>query len=160
MSTLFLDIDGVLNEREFLLSLPKPHGLLRLEEGWDPAQHIDPKRVAILNTIIASTGCDVVLSSSWREAFGIRDTLKALRARGYEHGLLDGTPRLRGHDRYVELRRWLEQHPSHAEGEFVILDDDEDAGVGFGARFLHCTKGLTAELAERAILMLGRRPVA
>jgi len=156
VSTLFLDLDGCLNTDAFLAALPKPRGLLRVEDV-DCSSHIDPARVVHLNRIVQETGCRVVLSSSWRHMFGVDATLLALRARGYVGEIHDRTPKLSvsPNPRWKEIAAWLQMNPDH--GEFVVIDDFEDAGVGFGARFLHCTKGLTDELAERAVLMLGRR---
>lgn len=153
---LFLDIDGVLNDIDFLMHLPKP------EEGtvikpytanYDPAEMIDPARVARLNRIIEGADVDVVLSSSWRIPYELERVEGFLRARGFTGFLYDKTPHIGSSSRSQEIRRWLNQLAG--EFQFVILDDMEDAGVGFGYRFVRVPNGLEDTHVEAARRVLG-----
>jgi hypothetical protein len=70
---LFLDIDGVLNSEE-----------------WMRAGHMkdidrdafSPELCARLERVIQATGCDIVISSSWRIGHSTDEILGHLRARG------------------------------------------------------------------------------
>jgi hypothetical protein len=49
---VFLDVDGVLNGHQF--------------DAIAASNRIDPRCVDHLNTVLDTTGCDIVLSSAWR----------------------------------------------------------------------------------------------
>lgn len=154
MKVLFLDIDGVLNSSAYLLALAKADpGVKVVDGGWDFTDHLDPARVMKLNAIVDATSCNVVLSSSWRCMRSIGEVQRMLRHRGYTGRLSSTTPRLMGHERHVEIRRWLEGKPVD---RFAILDDDQDAGVGFGHWFVRTADGIEDEHVERVIEVLGR----
>ena len=117
---LFLDIDGVLNNfthTAWMLHGPKASNR-RL--GW-----LDPAAVDRLNRVVSTTGCRLVLSSTWR-IFGRPIVQRALTDAGLRHNLWSETPwfsfpgRRRGH----EIQAWLNAH--RPVERFVILDDDAD----------------------------------
>jgi hypothetical protein len=118
-ATLFLDVDGVLNSTRYWWKCDRDLPL-------GQAGAIDPAAVERLNRIIDATGCDVVLSSSWRGNGSKRQLLRVeamLRERGYRHGLCGATPHL-WEDRHVEIADWLDRYPPV---RFIVLDDDLDA---------------------------------
>jgi hypothetical protein len=151
---LFLDVDGVLNSSDFLRAIPKPEpGTIFVPSKlgirhFDPADMIDPVRVERLNRIVRGLDVDVVVSSSWRHAYELEQLEEFLKSRGYEGSLYDVTPKLSGHERHVEIKRWLSQ--LSGEPRFVVIDDDQDAGVGFGHRYVQTVNGLEEEHVERA----------
>jgi hypothetical protein len=116
---LFLDIDGVLNSTRYWWASDRS-----LPMG--KAGAVDPDAVARLNQIVDATGCEVVLSSSWRGTGDARQRAVVeamLHERGYRHRLYDMTPLL-----------WTERHKEIGEvvdriqpKRFVVLDDDLDA---------------------------------
>jgi hypothetical protein len=145
---IFLDIDGVLNSAQFLADNTNGEGVVIVDGAFDATGHIDPLRVARLNRLIDATGAGVVLSSSWRKLFGLERTQSSLRAKGFAHQITDCTVRLVGEPRHVEIESYLAALSTRPR--FVILDDDEDAGVEFGPNFIHVPDGLEDEHVERA----------
>lgn len=151
---IFLDIDGVLNSRRFIEESTDGEGVIIVNGELDATAHIDPSRVVRLNALIAATGSRVILSSSWRQSFGLEKTQRSLRARGFAHELADCTARFVGEDRHVEIRHYLS---SFAEPpSFVILDDAVEAGTGFGERFVHVADGLEDAHVAIAVELLSR----
>lgn len=136
-AVLFLDFDGVLN---FTAMTPQAHACTCGDDAACTASgiaaNLSRERVELVNAVIAETGADVVLSTSWRKAFDVAALSHALadagligrvigetissartfwRARGLEADLMQ-----RGH----EIAAWLLTHPSTERA--VILDDDGD----------------------------------
>jgi len=68
---VFLDIDGVLNSSEYFANV-KPEAV-----EWD---NIDESKVQLLKEIQNDTGCDFVMSSSWRNGW-----LKLRKYKMYKH---------------------------------------------------------------------------
>lgn len=121
MNVIFLDIDGVLNNRR---TPNMNHAVWR----------IDPQNVARLNCIIeAVDDLTIVLSSSWR--YSVRSGNVDLNALLQEYGFI-GDPIIErticddewmeehSEERGHEIQRWLDEHPEVER--FVILDDDDD----------------------------------
>ena len=127
-SVIFLDIDGVLNCRT-------SKSYVTMEDG-DEFTGIDKDKVRRLASIVAATGADLVLSSSWKngwfqnsgllfEQAGLANHAKYLTRHLYKKGKLilrDKTPNsYKG--RGYEIRFWLKTHPETKA--WVILDDEE-----------------------------------
>jgi hypothetical protein len=148
---LFLDIDGVLNSRRFFVGRyngADPDGMT-----WEESQ-IDPAAVAILNRILAETGAECVLSSTWRlmhPTFWIEDMLAG---RGFTGRIIDATPDLNDKPRGLEIQAWLDAQREQPPA-FAIVDDDEDM-VHLSHRLVRTTfdEGLTEADASRLIAML------
>lgn len=150
MLVTFLDIDGVLNSRDWWLRRP-PH----TEEGeslsdaerryrW-ARRNLDPAAIARLQRIVDATKTCVVLSSSWRTMTKLHEMTYYLRHFGGEGTtlrLLGSTPDLRhgsypdtagggvkrslldGDTRGFEIRTWLDLIPTRDIESYVVLDDD------------------------------------
>lgn len=147
---VFLDFDGILNCRRFLRDhAAKSGSRIVAASAWRPEDHLDPARVARLNAIVADDFARVVVSSSWRCAFDLPRLRELLEGAGFVGEIIDRTPWLVGHGRHVEIRRWLEATVI-APDRFVILDDDQEAGVGFGSRYVFVPDGLEDEHVDRA----------
>ena len=124
-NVVFLDFDGVLNGRQYLLA-PK------LGEKIHERDDISPDAVALVNQILKRVeNAGVVVSSSWRIGRKRTELCDILNARGFEGIVVGMTPTLyrspdgveyvRGH----EIQKWLDE--THYEiGSFVIIDDDTD----------------------------------
>ena len=149
MKILFLDIDGVLNSRQYDRQKAQDDG------------NIDPTRLKLVAEILAQTGARVVLTSTWRlhwcpdgaSTDGIGRELQAFFA---SHGveLYDKTPILG--DRAKEVGAWLDAHPEVTH--FAILDDIK---FGWGELDSHVIKtdyligrGLMEKHVSAAIALL------
>lgn len=136
MKVLFLDVDGVLNRCGM------------------SAQGLESDKLGLLRRIIMETGCNVVLSSTWRKFDRLLVRIKA------EIELHDVTPCLdeiqgglwTAQPRGMEISTWLGNHPQVER--YVILDDDSDMGalkphlVGTQS-FIGLTPRIAAEVIER-----------
>lgn len=142
MKVLFLDIDGVVNKRE----------------NFNPANGrvafpIDRYCAFLVGRIQIATGCDVVLSSSWRHH---PDAVAEVENNVVK--ILDMTPTLSSM-RGDEINLWFSsiKHGAKYDVEkYAILDDDSDFYDDqplFKTTFID---GLTDEIAERVIEHLGR----
>jgi hypothetical protein len=106
---IFLDADGVMN------------GIRNWPENA-PRNWIDPRTVERLNQITTRTGAKLVISSSWRLFWDVKDILKKAGVTGT---VIGETPYLAGRDRGTEIQSWL---ADHRVDNYVILDDDSDMG--------------------------------
>ena len=161
MKIIFLDIDGVLNSREYFNSIPR--GVLY--------QEIDETKVELLKQIIDQTQAEIVLSSTWR---GLKDmgemnqphpmyTYLIETLAKYSLSIMSHTPVI-GEKRPLEIYTWLNNRVDTIE-EFVILDDDwgKDDYRPYGLEshliktsFYGENGGLQPQDVERVINMLRR----
>ena len=139
MKVLFLDIDGVVNK----------------QENYDRSKNMGPYPIDsycafLVGRIQLQTGCEVVLSSSWRiHPEGVQNVSKRVVR------LLDRTPCLPG-IRGDEVQAWLDKYPEF--DKYAILDDEMDFYVYQAPNFFKTTfqDGLTDEITEAVINHLGR----
>jgi hypothetical protein len=148
---LFLDIDGVLN---------------RLTGGrWPMA--MDARNVALLDAVVAETGCLVVISSTWRTLHELPTLVAMLVAAGFTHpeAVIGITPELshleegplwRPVERGEEIAQWRRDN-AHG-GPFCVWDDTPDMTAVWD-HFIHVSSatGVTEEDVRRTIRMLDRR---
>ena len=131
---IFLDIDGVLAPI-----------LNSLRYG-----DLDRACVGVLNEIVARSGADVVVSSSWRYGKSVPELQQILEDYGFTGRVVDKTPTEgRGSDRGEQIAAWLTEHPVAG---CVILDDHRDMGAlldhlvqtdaAVGLRSSHTTQAL------------------
>lgn len=107
MKILFLDIDGVANCKD---TIDRIGGLIG----------IDPHKAFMIGKIQLDTGCEVVLSSSWRHW---PEGVTEIESRIVK--LLDKTEAYSDTNfRGEEVRRWLKEHPKVEH--YAILDDESD----------------------------------
>lgn len=134
MKILFLDIDGCVNKRENFNPTSK-----------NTMYPLDSYCAFLVGRIQLQTGCEVVLSSSWRHDPDAVDQISE-----YVVKLLDMTPKLRKY-RGDEVQAWLDRHPE--TDKYAILDDDMDFYVYQAPNFFKTIfeDGLTDEIAEAVI---------
>ena len=131
MKIIFLDIDGVLNSRETIMSNHE-----KRQRGEFTTPKIDgcgsdvcaPHKTLVdrLNKITGQTGAYIVVSSTWRINKTVVELRELLRAFGVTGTVLDKTPRLFKR-RGFEIQEWLDKGSPYGEIEkFVIIDDDSD----------------------------------
>ena len=149
MKVIFLDVDGVLNNR---------HTRTRTGEGWC---FVDDFLVARVCKIVDATGAVIVLSSTWRDEWNVEDESRngsdfnELRAKFREFGMdfYDRTGAWQMRGRGWEILDWLERHESVES--FVILDDWNDMGpVRDHLILTNPSLGLTDEQVQEAIEIL------
>jgi hypothetical protein len=142
VKVLFLDIDGVVNKKNNFNPSSKM--------GLYP---IDAYCAFLVGRIQLATGCQVVLSSSWRHH---PDGVKNVSERVVE--LLDVTPVLDSGHRGDEVNAWLKAHPECTD--YAILDDDIDFHNDQHLFKTTFEEGLTDEIANRVIAYFNRESVA
>ncbi len=162
---LFLDIDGVLNS----------YGS-RFESGQTP---LDPANIACFNRIVAATGADIVVTSTWRYFTPFEELRGYFAEAGILGEIVDvapdliaglGTEAARLVTRGQEIHAWFKERgeldPCAPEDVFVILDDRTDLEPYLDRLVLTTIeRGLTDAEADRAIELLlapgaGSRPTA
>jgi len=145
---VFLDFDGVLNSRAFLV---RPEG---------SGDRLDPAAVSRLDQLAKRSGAKVVVTSTWRLKYSLSELSLMLREHGFEGEIIGATPALHlpgacdiEFVREQEIRSWLDEHPSVTD--YVVLDDlflEALAHVQVKTEF---EEGLTEEHVEIALSVLG-----
>jgi hypothetical protein len=146
---LFLDVDGVLNRC----------GMSN--------QGLETDKCDLLADLCRNTGCQVVVSSTWRWIPHCYERLLAMfQSRGIPHAgktecmsaptgatRADGVAILRQVPRRDEIAEWLSWHPEVTR--YAIVDDDSDADDGTG-RYVKTGsfEGLTPEKAAQLEALL------
>jgi len=140
MKALFLDVDGVLNTSNLLSSL------FISDKRSDP---VCLDRLVMVKRIVDSTGCVVVLSSSWRLTDTLRNRITTEAANAGVK-IYDITPDLPTEDRDIEILTWCELNSVKT---YAILDDLSlpDPNL-FQTTMLD---GLTNKIADSIIKHLG-----
>lgn len=120
MRVIFLDIDGVLNSKEFFQN----------RQPTQELNEIDEEKVKLLQQIVQATNAKIVLTSTWRiydKTDKVYQHLVGVLAK-YDLSIFDCTPWInedRPHEIAVWLSMWnaLRDVHEHIFG-FVSLDDD------------------------------------
>lgn len=151
MKIIFLDIDGVLNNRsfgEFLLSIRCNHINYHI---------LDPLCVRAFNRVLNNTDAKIVISSAWRVLKTLQEIERIFSRQGVDISgrIIDKTGKsnkLRGTD----IQKWLDQ-TDHNVTDFIIIDDGDDMGELIG----HLEKttwntGFTEQNADNVIRYLNK----
>lgn len=152
---LFLDIDGVLNtdrHRQRLAVAGRP-----LRDQLGPC--FDPLAVANLQSIVAATDADIVITSSWR--LQGEDVMNRAWCQRRMPGILVGVTPVVGTSYYcirgMEILRWIAENTADGEQvRYVIIDDCNDFLPEQTPLLVRTNPfvGLTASDAQRAIRIL------
>lgn len=150
MKIIFLDWDGVLNNRPYFVE----HKMSLVKALTNATPAFDPAAVERLNDLVAATGAWVVISSSWRNGRSLTSLRGHLARRGFRGYVYGKTPDLPGRERGDEIRQWLDRHPLVTS--FVVLDDDADM-TAVRENFVQTSMdtGLTDDHVTAAIALLG-----
>ena len=133
---VFLDIDGVLNCESFIHKLHKEklNHMSDYETIRDITETFMPSAIENLNNLIEQTGAEIVVSSSWRKLYTLKQLRGILKKNGFKYPeiIIDKTPNFNvqwnvEYCRGEEIYRWLEDK-DYLNHSFVILDDDSDMG--------------------------------
>ena len=151
MKIIFLDIDGVLNTKDYRENPEVDYF----------EQPISELHMCLLEYLVKTTGAKIVLSSTWREywekgeeqtdRFG--DYINKLFDK-YGLEIYDKTPELR--DRSDEIDAWKNLHQGEVES-YVILDDFDFDWSEENEKYLVKTSdeaGLDEEAVERTVGIL------
>lgn len=127
MRVIFLDIDGVLNNRasSSLWTVRLPRANMPGKTTPVPSFHADC--VARFNRLVEQTGAVVVISSTWGRVFDFSAVKRYLEDEGVCCDVIDKTPvymtcRPRGR----EIQQWLDDWQGEPIESFCILDDHDD----------------------------------
>ena len=162
---IFLDIDGVLNTKEWHSRMTKDTP--KDEYGYA----FDPVTVKNLAHIIDKTGADIVISSSWK-FYGVAKLRKMWEIRNLPGTILDITPNTISEEMLLnanleefqlgvcrgnEIKEWLSRH-KHEVSNYVIIDDFDDMlpEQEDHAVLTDSLIGITGSDAEKAIMILNR----
>ena len=117
MKYIFLDVDGVLNNKKHYSKQHKKYGGRFFCEDMP----FNPKSLVNLKKIIKKTGAKIVLSSSWRRT---TNGMIVLKARLMEYGIKihSTTPHIDGY-MGKEIKKWCEDNIK-AEDRILIIDDE------------------------------------
>lgn len=124
--------------------------------GNFPMDHL---AIENLNEIVEETGCDVILSSSWRYTTGLKGTQRKLKENGFKYELSGQTRTdLMTSERGREIQHWLDDNTEGTD-HYVIIDDDWQDIYGHHPENLVITKfntGLTDNKRKLAIEIIKR----
>lgn len=150
MKILFLDIDGVLNSEEWFSGTDSTPG----QQG-----KLDPRACTLLEQAIQQTGCQLVLSSSWRSSMSAQDVETLLHARGVHSAKVVGLtgPDFRTRDAAILL--WVEEN---GITEWAAIDDNTLPQVAALERAVKTEydKGMEPGHVEALVQILGLSEVA
>lgn len=150
LKVVFLDIDGVLNSRQYDLSRGDNEG------------NIDISRLSLIKQLVSCTGAQIVLTSTWRihwdpnveKTDSIGEEMEEIFLRN-GISLYDKTPEIND-DRAKEIKSWLEIHPDVVN--FVIIDDMKFGWGEFEANVVKTDyrigRGLEMQHVKTAIKLL------
>lgn len=140
---LFLDFDGVLNSTGWAVRTQQ-------KGVWG----IDRDTIPALQRILDATGCEIVVSSTWRLFHSLAELRRKLRLAGLRDPIpiIDRTPTLREGFRGAEVEAW--RSLICFQGPYVILDDDSDFYPEQPLIKTNGDVGLTFADASRAIRSL------
>lgn len=152
MRVLFLELDGVANSTAFFQASRHEPDM----RNWRSfLSHLDPTALRRLNALDAK----IVISSTWRLMLKLPKLRWLLENAGLKLEIIGITAEMfkpgGGHvERGIEIAHWLQQHPEVTG--YAIVDDDLDAGVGHGSRFVptDCATGLQDDHVVRLMTAL------
>lgn len=144
---IFLDVDGVLNSHTFAKRMLDEENVRVFSENI-----LDRRCLLLLSDIVTKTGAKIVVSSAWRKIPSAFDDLKS-QLEKYGMSVFDVTPYVGG-ERGDDITAWFNRNPG--EYRYVILDDDSDMTIHMDrlVKTNFYDRGLTRNLADRAISML------
>lgn len=163
MKVIFLDIDGVLNSTNDhkaifkITGKPTFMGPPKLQPGEQFTRenlNWGKRKTEWIHGICSRTGCDIVISSTWRLTFPFAyQYTEMFRAYGWSAPVINTIP-VTGGTRGDDIEAFINQ--SGFEGNYVILDDGSDFTLEQKANLVQTDRnvGLTVDDARRAIDIL------
>jgi histidinol phosphatase-like enzyme len=128
---LFLDFDGVLNSERSAavvhsITGENGYGLPYEELALTKANlKLDPIALRLLEYIVLTTKCDIVISSTWRMHLSLDKFTEIFKVYGLTiPGPIDKTSENEFRKRGSEIEKWLADHNEYTS--YVIIDDSSD----------------------------------
>ncbi len=118
MSYIFLDVDGVLNNKNHYERLHKKYGGKFFMENMP----FNLRSVKNLKKVVSKTNAKIILTSSWRHSERCMTVLKAVLA-WYGLKITDVTKDSKDHSRGLEILNYITEHKI-PEKEVIIIDDE------------------------------------
>lgn len=164
MKVIFLDIDGVLNSTTDFIEAQRREDCIN-----SGGEVISGGKLCLLEEIIEQTDAKIVLSSSWRELFSLKEIHEMFVVRGFTlpitvfagktecgYRSMDGTRELYGRSRLIQ--EWLDAKDNIES--YVIIDDmSEERFIELHEGHIVTTdmdNGLNLPAMSKAIDILGR----
>lgn len=149
---IFLDVDGVLNNKKHYKKLHKKYGGKFFAESMP----FNPRSLKNLRKIVKKTNAKIIISSSWRRD---PECMIVLKARLTEYGLkIHDTTKFINGSRGLEITEWLNRR--HNSYKYIIIDDNTYDSMDvshFGKLVLtNCNNGLDWIATRKAIKLLGK----
>ena len=124
MKVLFLDHDGV-------ICLASEWGSrFKNKEGLDSVfDRFNTKAIGVLNEIIFTTDCEIVISSDWRHHCSLNEMRELYRIRGILKEPIGFTQYVKSNAsdlewaRATEIRNWLDTHDINNKLKWCAVDD-------------------------------------
>lgn len=159
---IFLDFDGVLLSDGMAL-VQSEAGLTH--ENYLERVEFDSDCVTNLNSLLGSSGAQLVLSTSWAQGNSFSSLSNCLLRNGIDSSLVwesndpsEGsymTPRDQGNHRGFEIASWIEQHPEIVG--WCAIDDRRDISVlGSHAVITDPSRGFDQAALQRARRAMSR----
>lgn len=131
---LFCDVDGVLNDLNFLSTDEVKNmsdRLVELEDFYLFIQ-VNPENVQFLNKIIQETGAKIVISSSWRQLFNVEEFKVGMKLREFQYpeNIIGRTILSKNGKRGFEIQEYLDTYSKLASIKYAILEDEPDLKTG------------------------------
>lgn len=145
---ILLDIDGVM--------VPST-SWKRPEFENDGFPRFSKRAVTSLRKIISETGADILLTTSHKSSYGLKEWKNIFSARGLKNIKIKKLPKNTDHlNRREEIMTWVSRSDENA---FVIIDDDKTLNklpYNVKSKLVQpsATVGLNEELADSAIRIL------
>jgi hypothetical protein len=164
VKVIFLDIDGVLNSETFYKEKSQEERCNAPSKFHFYEHMIDEMCIKLLNELVRDTDAKVVISSTWRLSWCIKDLEKMFKIRGFEYEIFGKTPSLSFNSncnvktsvsRGAEIREWIERQ-NRSKGDYVdkyvIFDDDSDMLLSQSENYFRVDDhyGLTPNLIYKA----------
>lgn len=109
---LFLDIDGVLNNKRTEELYGSPNTFVDMRQ-------FDPVAIGLIRKLCEQVECSIVLSSDWRLAYTVHACANA-----FDLWIFDRTPFIPEGPRGQEIKLWLDDHPEVET--YAIVDDNSN----------------------------------
>lgn len=152
MKILFLDIDGVMVTSSCSDECNK----------WGYSI-FDPNCVVTLNYIVDKTGCEIVISSDWKNNFSLGEIREFFRYNNLISKPIGFTTNSNTYNgmnlesgRADEVNMWLKQHNFKDDDKFCIIDD-LNMSKFFRGKFVHSTDnkvGISGEGIKENIISI------
>lgn len=161
MKVIFLDIDGVLNSDIWYQKQDN-----EVKKSKDLKLHLDPHAIKLLNKIVVQTKSKIVLSSTWRRHYSLKEIGCIFKNIGFVGEFISKTPDLVSLDenfiRGNEILKWCKDNEAiiackyHNFKSYVILDDKNDMLLWQKNNFIQMDRycGITPSKASEVIKLL------